>query len=59
MKIQLDFGAVLAEWPILLQGVGWTMALTLSAVLVGTSLGILFAWVRAPGFGPAIVPAAL
>jgi polar amino acid transport system permease protein len=59
MKIQLDFGAVLAEWPILLQGVGWTMALTLSAVLVGTSLGILFAWVRAPGFGQAIVPAAL
>ena len=59
MKIQLDFGAVLAEWPILLQGVGWTMALTLSAVLVGTSLGILFAWVRAPGFGQAVVPAAL
>jgi polar amino acid transport system permease protein len=59
MKIQLDFGAVLAEWPILLQGVGWTMALSLSAVLVGTSLGILFAWVRAPGFGHAVVPAAL
>ena len=59
MKIQLDFGAVLAEWPILLHGVGWTMALTLSAVLVGTSLGILFAWVRAPGFGQAVVPAAL
>jgi polar amino acid transport system permease protein len=59
MKIQLDFGAVLAEWPILLQGVGWTIALTLSAVLVGTSLGIVCAWVRAQGFGQAVVPAAL
>ncbi len=59
MKIQLDFGAVLAEWPILLQGVGWTLALTLSAVLVGTSLGIVCAWVRAQGFGDAVVPAAL
>lgn len=59
MKIQLDFGAVLSEWPILLQGVGWTIALTLSAVLVGTSLGIVCAWVRAQGFGQAVVPAAL
>ena len=56
MKIQLDFGAVLAEWPILLLGVGWTTALTLSAVLVGTSLGILCAWVRARGFGDGVAP---
>jgi polar amino acid transport system permease protein len=59
MKIQLDFWAVLAEWPILLQGVGWTIALTLSAVLVGTTLGIVCAWVRAQGFGAAIVPTVL
>ena len=56
MKIQLDFGAVLAEWPILLLGVGWTTALTLSAVLVGTSLGIMCAWVRARGFGDGVAP---
>ena len=56
MKIQLDFGAVLAEWPTLLLGVGWTTALTLSAVLVGTSLGILCAWVRARGFGDGVAP---
>jgi polar amino acid transport system permease protein len=56
MKIQLDFGAVLAEWPILLLGVGWTTALTLWAVLVGTSLGILCAWVRARGFGDGVAP---
>ena len=56
MKIQLDFGAVLAEWPILLLGVGWTTALTLSAVLMGTSLGILCAWVRARGFGDGVAP---
>ena len=59
MKIQLDFGAVLAEWPILLQGVGWTIALTFSVVMVGTFLGIVCAWVRAQGFGQAVVPAAL
>ena len=56
MKIQLNFGAVLAEWPTLLLGVGWTTALTLSAVLVGTSLGILCAWVRARGFGDGVAP---
>ena len=56
MKIQLDFGAVLAEWPILLLGVGLTTALTLSAVLVGTSLGIFCAWVRARGFGDGLAP---
>ena len=56
MKIQLDFWAVLAEWPILLLGVGWTTALTLAAVLVGTSLGISCAWVRARGFGDGLAP---
>jgi polar amino acid transport system permease protein len=56
MKIQLDFLAVLAEWPLLLTGVGWTLGLTVSAVLVGTSLGIGCAWVRARGFGSALAP---
>ena len=34
MKIELDFLAVLAQWPLLAKGVVWTLALTaLSAVL--------------------------
>ncbi|WP_210546952.1 amino acid ABC transporter permease [Rhodoferax sp. PAMC 29310] len=56
MRIQLDFGAVLAEWPLLLTGVGWTLALTLAAVLVGTTLGLACAWVRGRGFGEALAP---
>jgi polar amino acid transport system permease protein len=56
MKIQLDFLAVLAEWPLLLTGVGWTLGLTVSAVLVGTTLGIGCAWVRARGFGSLLAP---
>ena len=51
MRIQLDFGAVLAEWPLLLTGVGWTLALTAVAVVAGTALGVGCAWVRARGFG--------
>ena len=57
MKIQLDFGAVLSEWPLLLTGVGWTLALTTAAVVVGTALGIACAWVRARGFGAIAAPA--
>jgi polar amino acid transport system permease protein len=51
MRIQLDFWAVLAEWPLLLTGVGWTLALTACAVVLGLLLGIGCAWVRARGFG--------
>lgn len=57
MKIQLDFGAVLSEWPLLLTGVGWTLSLTTAAVVVGTALGIACAWVRARGFGAIAAPA--
>lgn len=51
MKIQLDFVAVLAEWPLLLTGAGWTLRLTFAATVVGLLLGIACAWVRARGFG--------
>jgi polar amino acid transport system permease protein len=51
MRIELDFGAVLAEWPLLLTGVGWTLALTAVAVVAGTALGVGCARVRARGFG--------
>ena len=57
MRIQLDFMAVLAEWPLLLTGVGWTLALTVLSVLIGTLLGIACAWVRARGFGASLAPA--
>ncbi|MEO8120439.1 MAG: amino acid ABC transporter permease [Rhodoferax sp.] len=57
MKIQLDFLAVLSEWPLLLTGVAWTLALTIAAVVVGTALGIACAWVRARGFGDTLAPA--
>lgn len=56
MRIQLDFLAILSEWPLLLTGVAWTLALTIAAVLVGTVLGTACAWVRARGFGDALAP---
>jgi polar amino acid transport system permease protein len=56
MKIQLDFLAVLAEWPLLLTGVGWTLRLTFAATVVGVLLGIACAWVRARGFGSNAAP---
>ena len=57
MRIELDFAAVLAEWPLLLTGVGWTLALTTASVLVGTVMGTACAWVRARGFGAGLAPA--
>lgn len=57
MRVQLDFMAVLAEWPLLLKGVAWTLSLTGAAVIVGTLLGIACAWIRARGFGDSLAPA--
>lgn len=57
MRIQLDFLAVLSEWPLLLTGAAWTLALTFAAVVVGTALGIACAWIRARGFGDTLAPA--
>ncbi len=48
--------AVLVEWPILLTGVAWTLALTVAAMLAGTMLGIGCAWVRARDFGSRLAP---
>jgi polar amino acid transport system permease protein len=56
MKVKLDFMAVLAEWPLLLSGIGWTMALTIAAVITGVSLSIACAWIRARGFGASLAP---
>jgi polar amino acid transport system permease protein len=46
MRIAFDFYAVLAQWPLLLKGVVWTLGLTLIATLIGAVLGISCAWVR-------------
>ncbi len=47
--IDFDFGAVLAEWPLLLRGVAWTVGLTLVAVPIGLGIATLGAWSRACG----------
>jgi polar amino acid transport system permease protein len=49
--ITLDFGAVLAEWPLLLRGVVFTIGLTAIAAVLGLIVGIGCAWARA--WGPA------
>ncbi len=49
MLIQLDFLAVLAQWPLLLKGVGWTVALTAIAAVLGMALGVACAWSRVYG----------
>ena len=47
--ITLDFGAVLAEWPLLLRGLAFTAGLTAVAAVLGLALGVLCAWARAWG----------
>jgi polar amino acid transport system permease protein len=54
--VALDFGAVLAQWPLLLKGVAWTLALTAVSAVAGTALGVGCAWVRVHG---AAVPRAI
>ena len=49
MAIALDFGAVLADWPLLLRGLGMTAALTAVAALAGVALGVACAWARVHG----------
>ncbi len=48
---QLDFAAVLADWPLLLRGAAFTLGLTAVATLLGVALGIACA--RARTHGPA------
>ncbi len=49
MRIQLDFLAVLSQWPLLVKGVVWTLALTAVATVVGVVVGTACAWVRSYG----------
>jgi polar amino acid transport system permease protein len=47
--ISFDFMAVLAEWPLLLKGLAWTLGLTLIATPLGLVIATLAAWARACG----------
>ncbi|MGE0332058.1 MAG: amino acid ABC transporter permease [Ramlibacter sp.] len=47
--ITLDFGAVLAQWPLLVKGVAWTVGLTAISAVIGVALGIACAWARVHG----------
>lgn len=49
MRITFDFPAVLSQWPMLLMGVAWTLALTAVAAVVGVAMGIACAWARSEG----------
>ncbi len=49
MGIEFDFGAVLAEWPLLLRGVAWTIGLTAVGTVLGMIVGTFCAWARADG----------
>ncbi len=49
MRIEFDFLAVLAQWPLLAKGVAWTVGLTVVASVIGVALGVLFAWTRSDG----------
>ena len=57
--IDFDFGAVLAEWPLLASGLALTLGLTAVSGPGGLALGIACAWARlhAPGWLRAVVAA--
>jgi len=47
--VQLDFGAVLVQWPLLLRGAAFTLGLTAVSALLGVGVGIACGWARANG----------
>ena len=47
--IQLDFRAVLVDWPLLLRGAAFTLGLTAVATLLGVALGVACARARTHG----------
>lgn len=49
MRVTLDFMAVLGQWPLLLKGVAWTLALTAISAVVGVLVGVSCAWARSQG----------
>lgn len=49
MAIELDFWAVLAQWPLLLKGMLWTLGLTAVSATTGLVVGVACAWARTQG----------
>jgi polar amino acid transport system permease protein len=49
VRVAFDFFSVLNQWPLLLKGVAWTLALSLLAAAVGVVVGIACAWARTHG----------
>ena len=49
MRIEFDFLAVLAQWPLLVTGVIWTLGLTAVSAVIGLLVGTLCAWARSSG----------
>ncbi|NML48541.1 amino acid ABC transporter permease [Ramlibacter sp. G-1-2-2] len=49
MRITFDFAAVLTQWPLLLRGVAWTLALTAVSAVLGVAIGVGGAWARSAG----------
>ncbi|MFN7120523.1 MAG: amino acid ABC transporter permease [Hydrogenophaga sp.] len=49
MGIELDFPAVLAQWPLLATGVLWTLGLTAISAVIGLLVGTACAWARSNG----------
>ena len=47
--IEFDFGAVLAQWPLLARGVAFTVGLTVVSAVLGMVLGGACAWSRTWG----------
>ena len=47
--VALDFGAVLAEWPLLAKGAAFTLGLTVVSAVLGVALGVACGWARANG----------
>jgi polar amino acid transport system permease protein len=47
--IELDFLAVLSQWPALLRGAAFTLALSAVAAVIGVGLGVACGWARASG----------
>ena len=50
--VQLDFAAVLVDWPLLLRGAAFTLGLTAVATLLGVALGIACARARTHAAAP-------
>jgi polar amino acid transport system permease protein len=47
--IEFDFGTVLAQWPMLMRGLGLTVTLTTTSAVLGALLGTACAWARLHG----------